>query len=357
MENGRSARILIGVLGSFVAILLVVVAFALTAGGGDSEAEASVTIQNAYAVGNDAVVEFTVANGGETAQVSIDWGDGSTPLALSGHGAMSASYVYGDDQVDALVTVTMTATGGAVLSTSRQIAFNGVGPADTSTTTTEDDGDDPEQTTTTAPGSTTPTPPTTTTTTAPESQPIEIALYPFDATFDEGSGGGTASLESGRVRMYLRQDAFDRSATRTATVTWTFSAADLGLLEGEYQVNVLMNPDWEVYLWTGPNPGRSASWSYSLVGLLDGEEFSRSDGEGRQIGNNDVLEEGDRKTLGFGGPLPDDWDVITLRLELTCAVTAGDNIFQVGESSICDARDSGRGFTIGPSRIRFVPVD
>jgi hypothetical protein len=290
VEEGRSERILIWVLGSVVALLIVALAVVLLAGAGDPDAD------------------------------------------------------------------------GETLSASR-IGLDNGGTPDTSTTTTESPGatttttDDPETTTTT----TTTTAPTTTTTTStttttPERQEIEIGLDPADAVFNEGSGPGTASRQGYGVSVYVITEGLDGSAARTAALVWSVPRSAVGPLEGNYRIRVGLRHFWNARLTTGPNPGRSASWSVRVVGSADNVEFGRRE-EVVQIGRNEADDFFGNEPLIFDNTMPDDWDTITVRVEISCAVTAGSNVFQIGESSLCDGRESDRGFVLRYAWVTFLPVD
>jgi hypothetical protein len=346
--RASSERVWIIVLGVVAAILLLVLVVVVLTGGDDDSASAqpSVSIQDLRSIGYDAVIDFTVSNGGSPAAVSVDWGDASSPLSLRGEGELSASHSYPPEAVNPVVTVTITTSDGSTLSATRTLALAAGGPADTSTTTEDPDG---TTTTTGAPA---------TTTTTPERQTITIELVPSDAVFrGTGTGEGTAQLNGRTVLLYAQTSGLNEESVRTAKLTWRFPASAIEGLEGLYQVRVRVEPSWEVQLQASVNSGRAAAFFVDLLAHVGGPPEFSSASDTRSVGNNSNETFAGAEVLGFGTTMENPSGAIEVVLTLTCQAVPGSTVFQINETSTCDARDGGRGFSINYARIQFVPFD
>lgn len=351
----QSAKAWIIGLGVVVAILAASLMFVLASDGDDDASQPAVSIESLSAIGYDAVLDFSVHGGDDPSSISIDWGDGSSPLVLRGTGAMSASYTYPPEPGERVVEITVTSPDGTVLRASRPLVLGDEGEAVSDTSTTEDPGG--STATTRRPGSTATSTTATTATTTPERPTIGYELVPANATFDEqGTGEGSARLQGRTVLLNASTSGSGAEAVRTATLTWTIDASVVEGLTGDYQVRTRLEPAWSVNLQASANPGRSARW-YVDFEASTGERDLGGSSDIRSVGNGEEqLFEGS-DPFGFGTVIPgEELGDVVVTLVLTCQAIPGSTILQFGETSECDARDVG-GFDINLARVLFVPAD
>lgn len=358
--RAQQQRALVAGLGAIAAGLAIILILLLVSGGGDDETAApGVSIVSLRATGHDAVIDFSVDGSDEPSAVSIDWGDGSTPLELSGSGQLSASHAYPAEEAgERVVVVTVTAPDGAVLQASRPLILGEPDDPEGSTTTTED----PDATTSTTSSTTTSTTSTTTTTTtpptttAPPRPTLEFELNPSDARFRQsGSGDGSARLNGRTIVLDAITSGLDGEAVRTATLIWRIPDTTVADLEGPYQVRALLEPDWSVLLQASKNSGRAARFFVEFTADADGRSLG-SASDSRSVGTDEEERFGSVEVLGFGTTIDgEDLTDLSAQLVVTCQAIPGSTIFQVGETSECAT--GGDGFTIIHARIQLVPVD
>jgi hypothetical protein len=164
-------------------------------------------------------------------------------------------------------------------------------------------------------------------------------------------------LNGRTVLLYAQTSGLNAESVRKATLTWRFPASAIEGLEGLYQVRVRLEPSWEVQLQASVNSGRAAAFFVDLLAHVGGPPEFSSASDTRSVGNNSNETFAGAEALGFGTTMENPSGAIEVVLTLTCQAVPGSTILQINETSTCDARDGGRGFSINYARIQFIPVD
>ena len=211
-------------------------------------------------------------------------------------------------------------------------------PANGSTTTTS-------TSTTTSISTTTSTSSTTTTTTLPPEaleQVYELELQGADSVselINPSGANGTATHFGGEINLFAETFGFEGPIAAWSSFRWNIPEAAWTLLGPRPQLVVVLDYGYSVMLSTGPNPGRDAVFNFTVTAWNEGAPLGEGTGLIVAIAAGDATNQQQSDTTGFGTPLPEEASgPIGILLEASCSVGPGSTIFQIGESSRCEAQ-------------------